>query len=182
MEIKSFLPVFTGFYGTIFEPDEEVFIEDDHTYDDYNFFYKEYYEEMAKACVNAVENRLNTDLGFKIKIKYENVYSPREYNFTNDSIKCTFVLSKKTIKELYQYLNEHKEAFENFIKDGFTSYSGFYSFYSNDVNVWLNPKVLDFSDAVVCGSILDFILLNDDFDQHELYEKCCDVQICGELK
>lgn len=35
MKIESYLPVFPGFYETIFQPDEELSIEDGKTYDDY---------------------------------------------------------------------------------------------------------------------------------------------------
>jgi len=55
MKIKSYLPIFQGFYETIFEPCEDHIIEEPYNYDDYDFDYDEYREEMAKDCVNAIE-------------------------------------------------------------------------------------------------------------------------------
>lgn len=56
--IESFLPVFCGFYNTIFEPDESNIIEDPFTYDNYEFeydTYRTYRIDIAKACVNGIE-------------------------------------------------------------------------------------------------------------------------------
>jgi hypothetical protein len=185
MKILSFLPVFNGFYGTWFEcNDEENYIEDDFTFDDYIWDYKKYYNEVSENCVSIIETKLN-ELGFgSIKIKFDNLYSPREYNFTNDSINCTYTLNKTTLKNVYLYLKENKEAFEVYIKEHFTSYSGFSSFYSNDVNVWLKQGELDVeNDAVILGTLFDFILLNDGYTDSEMADDAKDgVYIYSEYK
>src|SRR5690606_40790495 len=92
--IKSYLPVFNGFYNTWFEPDyAEINIMEEYEnlgFEDFEFDYKDYRNRVSEACVGAVENQLK-DL-FDISIEFEGVYSPREYNFTNDYINVIYYL------------------------------------------------------------------------------------------
>lgn len=53
--IEGYLPVFPGFYNTLFQADEEQVIEDPYTYDDYDFDYKQYHQDVAKEAVEVVE-------------------------------------------------------------------------------------------------------------------------------
>lgn len=175
MKIKSFLPVFPGFYGTLFEPSEDHIIEGDFTYDDYTFDYNSYQLDMSKACVNAIEAQLN-ELGFKIGVTFEHVVSPREYNFTNDSINVTYKVSGETVKLLKKYLIANLPAYSEYLTR-YKSRSGFISYYSYDVSNWLdvvNLKSLN-HDAHCLGSILDFVLTNEDYDSEALrYDRHCD--------
>ena len=67
--IESYLPIFQGFYGTLFECDaEEVMIEEDKNYDDYNWDYTDYHNRVAKACVSPIQDQLNDlDLGITVE-------------------------------------------------------------------------------------------------------------------
>ena len=176
--IESFLPVFCGFYGTIFEPSEDSIIESPYNYDNYKFYYDEYREAISKACCDAIENELKP-LG--IKVVYQNLYSPKEYNFSTDSINCLYKLSKDSAKLLNEYLLANYEAFETFIKDRCTSRSGFISFYSNDAKDWLTTYTKEKLNHTF-GTMLEFYFENEGFTSEDLYYKVDSVSLDGEIK
>ena len=81
-KIKTFLPVFTGFYNTIFEPNESSEIDNynqlqgaDYNYDDFEFDYEDYRKRVAEQCVESIEIELdlifslNFDGDFKIEFE-----------------------------------------------------------------------------------------------------------------
>jgi len=71
---------------------------------------------------------------YGIKLKYESMSSPREYNFTTDRIFCE--ISQRDVRKLLKAVKR-----ENLVaaaKQRFTSYDGFLSFYSADVDSWGN--------------------------------------------
>jgi hypothetical protein len=180
IKIEGYLPVFTGFYNTIFEPNEEMVIEDGYEYDDYDFDYKKYYEDMGEACSDAIEEQLED---FEIKINFQEVVSPKAYNFSNDSFNVEYTVTPKSIAKITSYLKANKEAFDKYLKDNYTSRSGFMSSYSNDADDWFedlkNAKKLEH----IFGSILGFILQNEGYDQEKLYYDVADnVYLDGGLK
>lgn len=181
--IKSFLPVFQGFYGTIFEYDnEEQDIEHaieeegapkDSNWDNFTWDYKEYHKRIAKACCTMVGGEL-TDLG--ISVTYEGLSSPREYNFTNDSINVTYGLKKDSVDKIVQYLKDNVLLFGEYLAGKFTSYSGFISFYSNSSDVWIQdiiPNKIE-NDFNVLGVLLEFYLQNEEYTAEDLREELHD--------
>ncbi len=178
-KIKSYLPVFPGFYGTIFEADEtnEIYSynQDNNTnkvYDDFEWDYDSYQKSIAEDCVRGIERELN-GLGFKVSIRFENIYSPREYNFSNDSINVTYKLATGCIKAIQKYLKANYEAWAKHIKDNFTSYDGFISFHTNNEDDWYKKVTIAEMEreSIVAGIVFEFILANEGFTQSDLYEK-----------
>ena len=112
-------------------------------------------------------------LGFVSDIDYQKINSPKYYNFANDSIYVAIKLNDEKITNIINYLNENREEFSEYLKGKYTSGDGFISSYSNDVNDWLNPESLEHSHKL--GSILDFILANEEFDESELVYRVCEV-------
>ncbi len=181
---STWLPVFNGFYSTLLgdklEVDSELeYINEQReekglsavNYDDLKVNYKDAHKELAKNTFNVISDELER-LGFVNKSKFESLQSPREYNFTNDSINCEFSFSKTNVENIEKYINENKEAWETYLKEKFTSYSGFMSFYENysTGNDWSNiPECL--SHNTKSGSVLEFILLNEGFDTETVYER-----------
>lgn len=174
--IESFLPVFNGFYETVFAPDEDLVIESPYTYDNYIFDYDEYKERVAKAATNQIENKLAEILNNKgVTIGYENIVSPRFYNFETDSINVKYKLTTEAIKSINTYLKTNKEAFATYIKERYTSRDGFMSFYSNNANEWLNELLTDKKQLNhAFGAILEFIFENEGYNSYELYTDICD--------
>ena len=177
LKIDTFLPIFPGFYGTIFEAsNEECEIEEinrirlekgleEITFDDVVFDYEEHNNSVAKGCVNFIEKELNTIFKNKLEITFEKLVSPKYYNYSNDSINISIDIDKKLIKEIKNYLTENIEEFESYLVDRYKSCSGFISFYSHDPNVWIKEYMEQIEENEhILGAVLNFILLNEDSD------------------
>lgn len=188
-KVGSYLPIFSGFYNTIFEAQEDTVIEEPYTSDDYDFDYDEYNQDVAKACVKVVGGWLED---FDIKVEFEELISPKQYNYSNDSINVEYVLGKDSMEKILEYLKDNKEAFTEYAKKRYTSRSGFISSYSNDANEWIadlnewNAGVKSTSSEDLShklGSVLEFILENEGHDEQDLYDSISgSIYLSGELK
>jgi hypothetical protein len=182
-QIESTLPVFRGFYGSIFEFDNEseeieYAIENGHapegaTYDDFTFDYKDYNLRVAKSMVDSIDNALT--FSFDMKMTFVEISSPQYYNFSNDKIIVNYEMDNEVFTDILDYLKDNRDKFDEYVKDRFTSYDGFMSFYSNDTDVWFDDYLKD-SDKLetLFGSVLDFICKNEDIDDEVLIEGMCD--------
>jgi|GEM_PF-2896766 len=184
MKTETFLPGFGGFYGSIHEFNDDSIQEEDileslegdyaieiprgvidlDVFSDVN--YKEYSQDYSKAYVDCVEEFLN-DSGITIKFVYQNLYDPGEYNLTTDSInvECEYIP-----EEIIKIIEENKSEFDEYIRESYTSRSGFISSYSADGGEWLEEIKSDGFGRVgshKMGACLEFILELYDFDEVE---------------
>jgi hypothetical protein len=176
IKAKSWLPVFPGFYNTLFEPDEDSEIYNINQeraekglseigYDDVKFDYKTQMVEIAKDCCKFIERELK---GFVSKIEFEVVSSPKEYSFTNDGINCTISLSVENILKIKQYVKDNAKAFETYLKNHYTSYDGFINSYSNDIEDWeITNELLEHKHKL--GSVLQFICRLEEITEEDMY-------------
>lgn len=191
---KTFLPCFPGFYESFLyssametESKEEVIRELSESYEPefpsellYAFLkdnrlseidwglpvdFEKYMDDAAKEFCVVVSEKLSKILGSKTDIQFEKIYSPREYNFTTDSVNCTISFNEK---KTLLYCKNHYEAFSEYLKKNYTSYTGFIPKYSNCPEDWLNPKEWGVHEP---GAILDFILKNEDPDAEKTFSE-----------
>lgn len=174
--IETYLPVFSGFYGGYFESEADYQAENEYEYfkdtyyedldfDDLEFDYKSFYNECAECMVFEVRDEL-VSLGFVSDIDYQKISSPKYYNFVNDSIYVSIKLKDENVTNIMNYLSVWTEEFTEYIKGKYTSRDGFISSYSNSIEDWLNTESLEHPHKL--GSILDFILENEGFEESEL--------------
>ena len=177
--IETYLPIFNGFYGTLFEThgeDEEIndinqqreengFSEID--FSDCKFDYKEYEKRVAEKCTEVIEFELNEILKIRMNFEFQSVISPREYNFTNDSINIEVKI--EDLNSIKDYLRENQENFGEYLRENYTSYDGFISSWSNNPAIWFS--YLDKEDRMehVLGSVMNFILINEGYEVIDLY-------------
>jgi hypothetical protein len=155
---ETYAPLFAGFYGTIYEYNNEDFDiesynEENNTnlnYDDFEWDYSDYRERIAKRFVSEIESELN--MYFPIKITYQNIQSPKYYNFTNDSINISVEVD---LNKLIDLIKENNNEAEKYFLDNYTSRDGFTSFHSNDINDWINIKYILEDDKHRVGAIID---------------------------
>jgi len=179
MKVQTWLPVFSGFYNTIWEPDTEKEIEWINEqratkgfapvkYNDCEWDNQDYEQRIAEAVTRHIGKTL-VEKGFIKSFEFERLVSPREYNFMNDKIYVTFNLIKSNKVAILNYLNEHSAQFANHIKETYTSRSGFISSYPNVPSEFMEGKPLEHEHKL--GAILNFILSNEneDFEFH-IYE------------
>lgn len=175
--IETYLPVFSGFYGGYFESEADYQAENEYEYfkdtyyedldfDDLDFDYQSFYNECAECMVFEVRDEL-VSLGFVSDIDYQRINSPKYYNFANDSIYVAIKLKDENITNIMNYLSVWTEEFAEYIKGKYTSRDGFISSYSNSIEDWLNTESLEHPHKL--GSILDFILENEGFEESELH-------------
>jgi len=101
---------------------------------------------------------------FKIAMTFESLKSPSEYNFTTDVIYCEISLDE--VRRLRAETSE--KAFRDKIRERFTSYDGFISFYSNDLDEWDEIETWDHNEV---GTLIEAYVEqesygSDGFDQH----------------
>lgn len=181
MTIKSYLPIFQGFYGTLFECNaEEREIENydelhgtKSTSDDFEFDYEDYNKRVAQECISSIWNFLKLD-GFEIDVNFEGIHSPRFYNYTNDSINCIYLVNKVDLDNLVNYCKDNLTEFEEFLRENFTSDIGRYAYYSNNADVWFEEYLKTTSDDFegAFAEILGFYLENEGYTVDDMVDDC----------
>jgi hypothetical protein len=170
MKIETYCPLFPGFYSTIFEPNEESEIEGhnqenntDLSYDDFEFDYADYQERVASTFVSSFESNFQEVMS--ADIKYQSISSPAYYNFSNDSINIEVDLD---FDKFMQIVNDNKDDLRKYIRENYTSYDGFNSFHSNDIEDWCDPEYVLENASHRIGSLMGGLLLTI-IDDNDLY-------------
>lgn len=167
-QIATWLPCFSGFYGTIWEPEETQemeYVNDEREkkglepvkWDDIKFDYDDYHLQVVKG----IARRLEVDYlkPFVQSITIEKIVSPREYNFANDSANVIVTLCTANEKRILKYLSTHEDKWAQWLKDRYTSRSGFMSSYPNYIQEYMQDEPLAHEHKL--GAILDFIARNE---------------------
>ena len=185
----TWLPVFPGFYCTVFDTDylsdykidyiretyepaelAECMVENLYNSEASTKFYREYQQSIAKQCVDIIWDNLKR-LKYIDNIEFEELISPREYNFTNDSININIKKKKNdenraNIKIMIQ---EHADEWKEYLIKNYKSRSGFishHSYYPEDDKWNIDTALQDKHNA---GSILQFICEQNDITDETLY-------------
>ena len=95
------------------------------------------YKGMQKAYCEAYLDSLSSELG--IELGYESMTSPKEYNFSTDRLFC--YISTADIEAIWQ--DTDMTSFAKYLTENFTSYDGFFSFYSPCLDVWKDKPLLN---------------------------------------
>lgn len=97
---------------------------------------------------------------FHIKMEFESMKSPREYNFSTDIIYCT--IEPGEVQRVFAAVD--KSILDEVARETFTSRSGFISFYNPDFSTWGAVTVWDHNQV---GALIRAYVLqqNPDFDQ-----------------
>lgn len=183
MEVNTYLPCFSGFYGTIWEANEDSEIDyineqresiglEPITFEEMIFDYNDYNLQVVKGIANYLCRELSE---FITDIKVEKVVSPREYNFRNDSANVVISLSTSNKKAIKTYLLAHSVEFASYLKDRYTSRSGFISSYPNTIEEFMRNKPLEHEHKL--GAIMEFIAYGhltemEIYDNVEAYIQC----------
>jgi hypothetical protein len=167
MKIQTYLPVFTGFYESLFDLDTDNFCEEhDCSYDDLEIDYNGYMIAVSKSLCIEVGRQMSDFIG---TIKFESLESPKYYNYSNDSINVLIGPIKENISN---YIYEHKDEFCKYLRDNYTSCDGFVSSHSNSFDEWeqLTKNFRSFKvHTHYLGSVLQFIAENEEITEEDLY-------------
>ena len=149
MKVESFLPVFNGTYGTLFEDIELT--------------------EDCGRFMTAFINKELKDLG--IVAEFQSIYSPRFYNFENDSINVEYTFD--SLNKLVAYLIDNRDEFAIYVRERYTSAPGFVSHHSNNADEWIQELMFGGELEHKLGSVLEFYLMNEQVTDYDLYEYLC---------
>lgn len=110
---------------------------------------------VAKEYVDYLDSGFSYDYDLNLELTFSDMSSPREYNFTTDRIFAH--ISEANAKKLFDLVMKTPGLLEKTIKKLFTSYSGFISHYSNDIDEWLERPVTEW-DHNELGTLLHALL------------------------
>jgi hypothetical protein len=175
-KIKTWLPVFQGFYGSGLEDDQQLEYTLFNDPDDKRMLpeHKEWLEENITDCIdyqdyhNVMADSICEGICDELEshelindYKFEGLRSPKYYNFSNDSIDVEVEVD---IVKLISLCEGQIEEFAEYLKENYTSYDGFRSSYSNNPDDWFG-KLSDYTDGLIMndtahciGAILNFLL------------------------
>lgn len=113
------------------------------------------YLDVAKLYVEAFNDEMTellSEYGGDLRLTFESMSSPREYNFATDRIFAHIPMS--SVKRLFELSEDTNHAgLRVILKESHTSRDGFISFYSNDLDEWLAKPIEDW-DYNELGSLL----------------------------
>lgn len=100
---------------------------------DLDFNYEQYEEDVRNAWVDGFR-----DYAPEIVLSIENVtmWSPRYYNFDHDRLYADVELADNWMDEMRHFIALNYDWLKERIHEDWTSYDGFCSFMSNDVDEW----------------------------------------------
>jgi len=160
--LSAALPWFPGFYESILDSlmDRTIEMEMEHTGETYEqvmdrYSYPIAIDALAKGWVKAFSKETG------IPMEFEEMISPREYNFTTDRV---FVrIPVDAIEKIATEMDD--KILRETIRKNHSSYDGFISFYADDLDDPLWQKPVREWDANQLGTLLEAKLLQDEHER-----------------
>lgn len=181
MEIETFLPMFPGFYGTVFEYNNTEWDVDhinelraeanlpETSYDDVKWDYDHYHQKASKKAVAYIQELVK---GF-CELEFVRLQSPREYNFSTDIIIVNAEFDPERLRK--ELLKCSPNDITWYIEENFLPHPGFTPFSETlkkaALDYWWETDFNNFHD---CGHALEMILRfhpDTEFDENEFIEK-----------
>ena len=178
---ETFLPLFSGFYGTNwefrFDNIEENIRESRHEKGLYSEFdinelkidYTSFEADIVKNFAEALQENLS-EYNLVSKIEVQNIVHPKAYNFKNDSANVAIEYNAEALKD---FIYSRHANFCAYLKARYTSRDGFISWYSNEFETWEN-ETSNFSDfsknGHFLGAILEFVCAELKITEFDFYE------------
>lgn len=143
-ETIGILQSFVGFYDSIWSPDNTIYYECEEEGlkedVDFTFDYKQYQNDICQAYTEVWELWMQEFISDDIELEFVEVHSPRYYNFENDSCRVKIRLTQAAEDAIIAKIGKHRDQIAKWIKENHTSYDGFSSNLSNDIDQW--PRLL----------------------------------------
>lgn len=170
--IRAKLPFFDGFYdswsGEHLNPKNDM---GEDTGEEINF--KESATAYAKGFTDEVAHIASDELAGMgvLSMDFDDLDSPREYNFRTDEIYCNLTVDVAKFKQFYKELRE-KFVFINYVQERHASRAGFVSFIDNDAKgaEWDYSEVINHEEkmfSVLAVALREYKLM--DFMDFEFY-------------
>lgn len=121
------------------------------------------HEAIAVDYVHAFSELFASETGVDLGLRLESIESPREYNFATDQLFAH--ISKDAVQELFKLSTDNLEEFEAAIKARHSHRSGFISFYTDDLNDWIerDPSELDHNEIATLIQVAMDVYFDEDW-------------------
>ena len=185
IQLEINFPMFEGFYYSQLDLAENIKVGEG---DDYymtegqldEIDWNKTNENISKFYLDYFKDELSDffkSIGV-LSLEFIKVDSPKYHNYSTDKLVCDIKIDKNVfVHELRKYKFDN---WEQFLKNNFTSYDGFISFYPNTTIEWdelINEKIED--DNVIIETLLqfyleqneEFITLKDNLLDYKIFEK-----------
>lgn len=152
------IDIFPGFYCTILEGDDAIELVSEYEGSPMTFkpeVFPDYMKAVSERYVKRLASEVKESMGHMIRdLKLEEVRSPKYYNFETDRLSIRLKVNKwNVLRELVK----NKEDFNQYLREHYTSRSGFISFVKTEIHeLWRQKKY--FWDVA-----LDYLILRQKF-------------------
>lgn len=164
--------IFEGFYeSNLYNSDslywitqtdrEEGYLKENEEYD---IDFEKFTDSVAKFAVEELKEVINQNDNIIKSMKYKRLYSPRYYNFETDSLLIDIDVNIKNLKNYCFRI--HKNDFNQYLKDNFTSYDGFISFIENNICTFKEQYKTDKNKCL--NVMIEYYLLTCIYDTFNL--------------
>jgi len=149
MEKMEYTPyttqLFQGYYGSmLYDPDMENDYNAMRSYDTdgdcpvYDLDFKAYTEDLNGHITGFLfEHGVNKEDRIINSMEYKAMVSPREYNFTTDTLVTEIEVDMEKLKA---WIADHKDGFDMYLHEHYTSRSGFISFVANNYDEFMDAE------------------------------------------
>ena len=164
IQLEINFPMFEGFYysqldlaenievgeGEEYSMTEEQFdnIDWNSTNENVSKFYLDYFKDELSDFFKSIG---------VLSLEFIKVDSPKYYNYSTDKLVCNIEINKDVF--VHELRKHNFDNWEQFLKDNFTSYDGFISFYPNTTTEWdelINEEIEN--DNIIIETLLKFYL------------------------
>lgn len=148
--------IFEGFYeSALYNSDTEhnfnCGLEEEYELKDFDGFRK----AVGEAATNLLRPMLERD-GFVSDVKFEGIKSPREYNFTTDSLLISMDIDFDALKAWVLETEERCNGFDRYLTVNYSNRPGFVSFVGNDLDRYFERSYDRYQDVLI-----DYYLLTE---------------------
>lgn len=187
------LPFFAGFYESVYENsdteywliDEEVCWYKDNKDMDVSpdDFEMDYSARRKAICERFCEVIKNYTPDFVNSVTFDELVSPKYYNFETDRIYANIELEDGWEDKIKEFIDTNKEWLRPIIKEEWSDRDGFWSYMSNDVDEWENKIIVE-DDARYLGTMIRYMMMHDfkedSYDCISLVE-CIEMEVLYEI-
>ena len=176
MKISIELPFFPGFYESDLENSDTSYwaikeeldyytneLRDEHpeyaklTEDDLDFDYRAYEKEILEGFIDVWKSYAPD---FVETIEFEEMVSPKYYNYSTDRIFVTADLSDDWKEQVRAFMSENYEWLKDRIAKDWTSYDGFMSFMENDIRDW-DAMLFEEEDSRYISTMIGYMMYRE---------------------
>ena len=172
MKVSIELPFFPGFYeSTLYnsgcEYDEMQaeleYLQTDGgrpelTMDDLELDFEAYAKDVIDWWIDAWRGEAPKLVK---NVEFEELDSPREYNFRTDRVFATVELSEDWKEQMQTFINDNYEWLKKKISKDWSSYDGFISFMDNRISDW-PERLFEEMDERYIGTMIGYMMYRED--------------------